>query len=311
MSIYKDILFGLSVGDALGVPVEFKSREEIAKNPVTGMRGNGTYNMPPGTFSDDSSLAFCLAEALTHGYNLQKIADNFVSWLFSAYWTANGTVFDVGNVTKVSLYRLKAGYPPETAGGIESSDNGNGSLMRILPLLPFIFNMPIAERFKITKQVSSMTHGHIRSVIACFYYLEFAQQIARGINEFRVYDNLRKDLPEFLKTVTTEKEISNFDRLLKSDIYDLPSSDILTTGYVVDTLEASIWCLMKNDRYTAAVLEAVNLGDDSDTTGAVTGGLAGLLYGCKSIPENWINQLARKDDIEDLANRMESYGQLN
>lgn len=308
--MYKDILFGLAIGDALGVPVEFKSRESISQNPVTDMIGYGTYNMPPGTFSDDSSLAFCLAEALTQEFNLQTIADNFVAWLFKAYWTANGTVFDVGIGTKVAIYRLKAGYRPDLAGESESNYNGNGSLMRILPLLGYIKDKTITERFEITKKVSSITHGHIRSAIACFYYLEFARQIMFGIDKFKAYSNMQIEIPAFLKKITTtsEREINIFEKLLKANIYELPADEILTTGYVVDTLEASIWCLMTSESYKETVLKAVNLGDDSDTTGAVTGGLAGLLYGYETIPENWINQLAKKNDIEDLANRLDKIG---
>ncbi|MEO7046377.1 MAG: ADP-ribosylglycohydrolase family protein, partial [Ferruginibacter sp.] len=196
-NIYKDIVLGVAVGDALGVPVEFKSRETIAQNPVTEMTGFGTYNLPPGTFSDDSSLAFCLAEALTQDFNLQNIADNFVAWLNNNYWTPGGNVFDVGIATRHAIRRLQEGCPPELAGGMDVSDNGNGSLMRILPLLIYIKDKPIAERYQITKQVSSITHCHIRSVIACFYYLEFARQIIHGTDKMQVYKNLQTEIPEY------------------------------------------------------------------------------------------------------------------
>src|SRR6478752_1755951 len=128
-NIYKDILFGLAIGDALGVPVEFKTRQTIALNPVTDMLGFGTHNLPAGSFSDDSSLAFCLAEALTEEFNLQKIADNFIAWLDNNYWTPRGTVFDVGIATNQAIRRLQRGCKPELAGGTEEADNGNGSLM--------------------------------------------------------------------------------------------------------------------------------------------------------------------------------------
>lgn len=170
-NIYKDILLGVAVGDALGVPVEFKSRQTIAQNPVTDMTGFGTYNLPAGTFSDDSSLAFCLAEALTQEFSLQKIGNNFVAWLNQNYWTPRGSVFDVGIATSQAIKRLQSGCSPELAGGMDISDNGNGSLMRILPLLIYIKNKELVDRYKITKEVSSITHGHIRCIIACFYYL--------------------------------------------------------------------------------------------------------------------------------------------
>ncbi|MGI8952942.1 MAG: ADP-ribosylglycohydrolase family protein [Chitinophagaceae bacterium] len=307
-NIYKDILFGVAVGDALGVPVEFNSRQTIAQKPVTDMTGFGTYNLPAGTFSDDSSLAFCLAEALTQEFNLQKIANNFAAWLNNNYWTPKGTVFDVGIATSQAIRRLQGGCQPELAGGMDVSDNGNGSLMRILPLLAYIKDKGLADRYQITKQVSSITHGHIRSVIACFYYLEFACQIINGTDKFHIYKNLKTEISEHLNSLSINpNEIKLFDRLLNENIYNLTDKEIFSSGYVLHTLEASIWCLLTTDNYETATLKAVNLGEDTDTTGAVTGGLAGLLYGWETIPKSWLKQNARKDDIEDLANRLRDF----
>lgn len=308
-NIYKDLLFGVAIGDALGVPVEFKSRQTIAHKPVTDMTGYGTYNLPAGTFSDDSSLAFCLAEALTQEFSLQKIGNNFIAWLNNNYWTPGGNVFDVGIATRQAIRRLQQGCNPESAGGMDVSDNGNGSLMRILPLIIYIKDKPVSERYKITKQVSSITHGHIRSVIACFYYLEFARQIINGMEKFHIYKNLQTEIPEHLNALSiNRKEIKLFDRLLKENIFDLTDKEIFSSGYVLHTLEASIWCLMTTDNFKTATLKAVNLGEDTDTTGAVTGGIAGLLYGFDTIPKSWLNQIARKADIEDLADRLRNFG---
>ena len=307
-NICRDILLGVAVGDALGVPVEFKSREAIAENPVTDMIGYGTYHLPEGTFSDDSSLAFCLAEALTQPFSLSVIADNFIAWLNNNYWTPRGEVFDVGIATTQAIKRLQQGYPPELAGGMKTSDNGNGSLMRILPLIVYIKDKDVAARYDIIKQVSSITHGHVRSVIACFYYLEFARQLIDGVDKMKIYKNLQAAIPAYLNELSIDKEeIKQFDRLLKGDICNLETHEIFSSGYVLHTLEASVWCLLTTDHYSEATLRAVNLGSDTDTTGAVTGGLAGLLYGADAIPENWINKLARKEDIEDLANRLKRF----
>ncbi len=304
-NIYKDILFGVAIGDALGVPVEFMNRQKIAQNPVTDMIGFGTYNLPAGTFSDDSSLAFCLAEALTEEFSLQKIGNNFVEWLNNNFWTPRGNVFDVGIATSQAIRQLQKGCNPELAGGRDVSDNGNGSLMRILPLLVYIKDKELSDRYQIIKQVSSITHGHIRSVIACFYYLEFARQIVKGIDKFQVYKNLQTDISDHLNSNSINiNEIKLFDRLLNGNIYELTEKEIFSSGYVLHTLEASIWCLLTTDNYKAATLKAVNLGEDTDTTGAVTGGLAGLLYGFDTIPKSWLQQIARKHDIEDLADRL-------
>ena len=306
--IYKDILFGVSVGDALGVPVEFMSREKIALNPVTDMIGFGTYNLPPGTFSDDSSLTFCLTESLTHKLTLENISMNFQKWYFDSFWTPYGKVFDIGIATRQAIVRLKNGTRPDLAGGMDVSENGNGSLMRILPLVTFIKDLPIEERYYITKQVSSITHGHIRSVISCFYYLEFARQLILGKDKFEIYHNLKYEVLDFLNTIgIIETEISIFDRILQNDIFKLSEKDIKSSGYVLHTLEASIWCILTTNDYKNAVLKAVNLGEDTDTTGAVTGGLAGLLYGFENIPTIWINKMARKEDINDLIERWEKF----
>lgn len=301
----KAILFGVAIGDALGVPVEFKSRQAISKNPVTDMIGYGTHNLPAGTWSDDSSLTFCLAEALTQEFNLNNIGQNFVRWYQENYWTPHGNVFDIGIATREAISRLEDGEKPELAGGFEESDNGNGSLMRILPLVFYLLDKPIKERFDITKKVSSITHGHFRSVIACFYYLEFALQILAGKDKFEIYQNLQTEISNHLTSLTINPaEIAIFDRLLKGKLAKLDEDEIQSSGYVLHTLEASIWCLLTTDNYKEAVLKAVNLGSDTDTTGAVTGGLAGLLYGLDNIPKRWITQLARKEDIENLAERL-------
>lgn len=298
-------LFGVAVGDALGVPVEFKSRESISNNPVTDMIGYGTYNLPAGTWSDDSSLTFCLAEALTQNFSLNTIGQNFVKWYYENYWTPHGNVFDIGIATQKAISRLTKGENPELAGGFEESENGNGSLMRILPLLFYIMDKPINERYFITKSVSSITHGHIRSIIACFYYLEFAKQILEGKEKFEIYRNLQTKILNYLNSLSINpSELSLFDRLLNGNIQNLDEDQIQSSGYVLHTLESSIWCLLTTNNYKEAVLKAVNLGSDTDTTAAVTGGLAGLLYGFENIPKEWILQIAKQKDIENLAERL-------
>ncbi len=195
----KSVLFGVAVGNALGVPVEFKNRPTIRKNPVTDMIG---YNLPPGTFSDDSSLTFCLAEALTKEFDLNTIGENFVKWYHHNYWTPRGKVFDIGITTRRAIDRLAKGKRPDLAGDVEVSSNGNGSLMRISPLLFYLLDKPIEERFEITKQVSSMTHGHIRSVMACFYYLEFARQLFAERDKFEIYKNLQTEITNHLTSLS-------------------------------------------------------------------------------------------------------------
>ncbi len=310
----KDILFGISVGDALGVPVEFLAREILRKDPVISMKGYGTYNQPAGTWSDDTSMAFCLAESLCRGYDLQDLANRFVNWKENAYWTPHGKVFDIGNATSQAIWNLKNGVPPLLAGGNTEDSNGNGSLMRILPLLFYLIDKPIHKRFELVKEVSSLTHRHIRSVIACFIYLEYALVLVQGKDKKEGFVAAMASVEKFLyhEPICSEQELFRFHRMFArpdnlyelKPIYEYEESEISSSGYVLHTLEASVWCLLTTDTYAEAVLKAVNLGSDTDTTGAVTGGLAGLYYRHEAIPEDWINLLARKKDIENLAMRL-------
>jgi len=309
-----DALLGVAVGDALGVPVEFIPRKGLLNEPVTGMRAFGTHRQPMGTWSDDSALTFCLAEMLSKGYDLQDLAKRFVMWKEDAYWSAHGEVFDIGIATSAAIYSLGKGIAPTLAGGGDENSNGNGSLMRILPLLFYIRKMPIAERFRIISDVSSLTHRHIRSVISCFIYLDMARQLLEGKDKWTAYENMSGEVNAFLlnNPICSQQEIDKFHRFLGNPVgdyeikpvYEYEEEEISSSGYVLSTLEASFWCLMKTDSYHDAVLKAVNLGSDTDTTAAVTGGLAGLLYGSQNIPAEWLEVLVRKADIEDLAARL-------
>ena len=306
MNNFQTILLATATADALGVPVEFKPREDLQQNPVTDMREFGTYKQPKGTWSDDTSLMLCLAESIVEGLDLQKLAQQFIAWRNDNYWTARGWVFDIGIGTRIAIERLEKGTPPELAGGFDEMDNGNGSLMRILPLVLYIKDLDIDQRYEWTKKVSSLTHAHVRSVMACFYYLEFAKKIVEGKDKFQAYTELQSEMiTHFEKREINTLEIQKFSRLLTEDISNLNETDIHSRGYVIYTLEASIWCILTTSNYKEAVLKAVNLGEDTDTTAAVAGGLAGLIYGIESIPKEWLEVLARKVDIVELANRFE------
>ena len=302
----KNILIGSAVGDALGVPVEFKSRQYLQQNPVTDMTGYGTYNMPPGTFSDDSSMMFCLAESLCNGYNVNDIAEKFQMWMHEGYWTADGEVFDVGISTRKAINRLRVVKNPTEAGSTAESDNGNGSLMRILPLAIFTTDLSIDERCEIVKEVSSITHAHNRSVLACIYYIEFALNVLDSENLEEAYLNTNFWLKLFLEENEIYKnEFQYFERILRGKLIDLKEDELTSTGYVMDSLEASIWCLLHTDSYKNCVLKAVNLGHDTDTIACIAGGIAGIYYDVETIPTNWIEQLARVDDILYLAEQLE------
>jgi len=299
----KDGLFGLCIGDALGVPVEFYSRKQLEKNPITDMIGYKNHNQPPGTWSDDSSLAFCLAESLCNGFNIQDIANKFCKWYYEGYWTPYGRAFDIGFTTMNAIQRLKAGIEPSKAGLKKEQSNGNGSLMRTLPLAFYVENMG-KEKFEIIHQVSALTHAHPKSLISCGIYVDMAINLLKGHNINEAYKQTIKTINEYYKKSPYANELNHFKRILEEDISKFPKEKIFSDGYVIHTLEASLWCCMNNNSYKETVLAAVNLGEDTDTTGAVAGGLAGIFYGFENIPKNWVEQIARKDNIIDLAERL-------
>ena len=295
---------GLAVGDALGVPVEFKSRDELRRSPVTGMTGYGSFNQPPGTFSDDSSLTFCTAEALIEGFDTARMAGHFVRWFKEGFWSARGEAFDIGHTTQVAIQRLDEGVPAEKAGPDREASNGNGALMRISPLVFWFDRQTIPERFRLVRRAASITHGHIRSTMACFYYVEYARLLLDGMDKFAAYRQLQDEMRLSLPVLVGDPaEIALLGRLMSGSLADQPEGRIRGSGYVLHTLEASLWCLLTTDNYRDAVLRAVNLGEDTDTTAAVTGALAGMCYGAGQIPTEWLAQLARREEIEDLARR--------
>ncbi|WP_392531865.1 ADP-ribosylglycohydrolase family protein [Nostoc sp. C117] len=296
-------LMGLCVGDALGVPVEFTSRAERVKSPVTTMLGYGTWNQPPGTWSDDSSLSFCLAECLCRGYSLDAIANSFWRWYKEAYWTPRGDVFDIGQTTHTAIMRLKQGVVAHQAGGKVENSNGNGSLMRILPMAYCHRSLTLGELLARVHDVSAITHAHARSQMACGIYISIAVALLEGADPQTAYLQGLQDIQTIYSVREFLLEKPHFGRVFSGEIAKLPVEEINSGGYVIDTLESSLWCLLNSSSYSEAVLKAVNLGGDTDTTAAVTGGLAGIYYGVENIPRQWMNQIARRQDIIYLAER--------
>ncbi|MBT33968.1 MAG: crystallin J1 [Thalassobius sp.] len=309
----KDILLGVAVGDALGVPYEFKSREALRKLPVRDMIGYMTHNQPAGTWSDDSSLTFCLAEAIADGYTLRNTAFNFIKWKNESYWTAHNEIFDIGLTTAKAITDLARILIAEDSEALETLeyaateyDNGNGSLMRILPLIYVIRERDIKSQFDIVWNCSALTHKHIRAGMSCMIYLKLAEYLMNGLDKVIAYEKTREDIQELWRIIDFDlKEQKHFQRVIQEDIRKVSENLILSGGYVIESLEASIWCFLLEDNFQETVLKAINFGHDTDTTGAITGGLAGIYYGSESIPEYWIVTLARLEEILELADKLD------
>lgn len=295
------LLLGAAVGDALGVPFEFRERGTFR---VNGMTGHGTYDRPVGTWSDDTSLTLATADAICGGtVNLSKAAQNFEDWLFAGRWTADGVVFDVGNGTRRAVERLADGCPPQEAGNADVWSNGNGSLMRIAPLVVCLGHLGQSRRFDLVRQVSGLTHRHPVSIVGCILWCEMLLAVARGTSPAQSYRTVRSLGPELAERFGNEA-VQAYGRILEGDIGQLAVEEILSDGYVVHTLEAALFCILTTHSYQAAVETAVNLGSDTDTTACVTGAMAALWYGEESIPAAWLATLRGRELIESTAEKM-------
>lgn len=289
-------LFGFCVGDALGVPVEFSTREERKKDPINEMRAYGTHHQPFGTWSDDTSLTICLIDAINRGYSIKRVAENFVNFYERGYFTPYGEVFDIGNSTRNSIIKICAGTNPIDCGGRAEIDNGNGALMRILPVAFYGKKINGQERIKLTEEVSSLTHGHNRSKLACIIFIEFAIQIILGYEKEDALDRAIAFINSNCAKVYAG-EFRNFERILSKKIINVTQDKIKSTGYVVDTLEAVLWTFFHADGYRDTILKAINLGGDTDTIAAISGGIAGIYYGLNDIPEAWLQSIAKKKEL--------------
>lgn len=307
-NLYLDGMMGLVVGDALGVPVEFTKREELQQNPVVDMRGYGTYSVPEGSWSDDSSMALATLAALQNGFNLKRIMDNFVDWEQNGKFTPTGKLFDEGVTCSTAIRNYMKSSQVDTCGLEDEDSNGNGSLMRILPICIYAYflqkesDLPDAEAIRLVHKVSALTHAHLRSKMACGFYYFCVKAIADKKGSLKECLRMGMDAGfRFYSAPQYERELRYFDRMKDIESFmQLPENEIESGGYVIDSLEASLWCLLTTDSYKECVLKAVNLGRDTDTTAAIAGGLAGLYYGYDAIPLKWKSTIIRREWIEDI-----------
>lgn len=299
----KGCVWGSICGDAIGVPVEFKPRSYLQKHPIKGMTGTNdptsVYKLTPGTISDDSSMSLVTMESLLKGYNQKDIMRLFSIWFTKAYMTSHDEVFDIGVTTKraINNYIKKKSQP----WGISTElANGNGSLMRIHPIAIYFVNKSDDELINKAFEVSELTHAHIRSKLACAYFCVLLKQILHKksfIESYKYTNEVMKDL------IIKRGEYKPFERILTGKIIKESINKIRSGGYVIDTLEASLWCTYNTKTFKASLLKAVSLGEDTDTVSAVTGAITGALYGYQEIPKEWVNTIVRKDMIEKLVNR--------
>ncbi len=311
MQNIKSGIMGVIVGDALGLPVQFKDRSWFIKYPVSTMIGPGVFNKPKGSWSDDGSLTLALASSLISGYDPKAIMNEFEAWLFYGKYTQDGQAYDMGQTTTNAIMNYHRGIPLSKCGGRSYYDNGNGSLMRILPLV-FYLRASYGSSFTqdpqamgIIHEVSALTHAHELAKMSCGIYLSIANELCdKKPIISAIKDGYAVAMIYYGHDPSFEKVIAEYPRLQDLSAFALLSdAEIGSSGFVKDTLEAALWCLLKTNSYEEAVLKAVNLGYDTDTTAAVCGGLAGLAY--ETINPEWIDTIHHNTLITEICDALE------
>lgn len=298
---------GVLVGDALGVPVQFLSREELREAPITSMDGFGTFDMPPGSWSDDGSMTLATLDSLLEKgqIDLYDIMCRFKDWFYNGAYTPLGFAYDQGHTCSDAIMNFTITKDVKSCGKTGPYANGNGALMRIMPVCLFVYekekegSMTLQEAVEWIHEVSALTHNHLRSKIACGIYYFLVKEILNNKEQtISLYDIIQTGLANartyYKQDIRNYTELAYYNRMFDTDDFaNLPDNEIKSSGYVVDSIEAAIWCLLNSNSFEKATLLAVNLGKDTDTVAAIAGGLAGLFYGYNSIPEKWLKPIRK------------------
>ncbi len=309
-------MMGLVVGDALGLPVQFSTREEMKAKPVTDMEGYGAFLVPEGSWSDDSSLAMATLCSLLEkeGMDYEDMMGRFADWQFKGDYTPFGYAYDQGRTCLEAIYSYAKGADVEHCGQTGERSNGNGSLMRILPVCLYGYEqvekgaVTEAEALNIVHRVSALTHAHQRSQMACgiYYFLVKAVLECQGSLQERLQKGMNEAEAYYEKDIANRTELAHYGRLFDLESLRLTEEDqIRSSGYVVDSLEAAVWGLLTTDTYKDALLKVVNLGEDTDTIAAIAGGVGALYYGYEGIPAEWVAVVQKKDWIAEVCGEME------
>jgi ADP-ribosylglycohydrolase len=295
LSRYQGALLGLATGDALGTTLEFRTRGTFM--PIEDMIGGGPFDLHPGEWTDDTSMAMCLAESLVErGFDPDDQMQRYVAWWRKGYWSSNGECFDIGNTISAALRRFERTADP-MAGSSNPQTAGNGSLMRLAPIaLRYAADPAAAVRF--AAEMSKTTHAANEAIDACRYLAGLIIGALQGLGKDEILtpgfapNGIDWSLNPLAPAVS---------RIAQGSYKSKSAARIRASGYVAHTLEAALWAFASTDDFRTGALAAVNLGEDADTTGAVFGQLAGAYYGVDAIPCAWCDKIARRNDILNLA----------
>ena len=296
---YRGCLLGLAAGDALGTTLEFRSPGSFT--PLDDMVGGGPFSLAPGQWTDDTSMALCLAESLIQcqGFDLSDQLSRYVRWFRLGHLSSTGVCFDIGNTVRTALIKYERTGEPYS-GSRDPYSAGNGSLMRLAPV-PMYFAKTPAEAIDKCGSSSETTHGVRAAVDACRYYGGLIVGALNGIGKEELLGERFSPVNDYWETQPLVEEI---DQIARGSFKEKQPPEIKGTGYVVDSLEAALWSLYHSETFAGGCLLAVNLGDDADTTGAVYGQLAGAYYGEEGIPSAWRSKLSINNLIRDYADQI-------
>ena len=298
------MIMGVAVGDALGLPAQFYSRKVLDKYPLVKMVES--EEGAAGTYSDDTAMTLCTLASFTENnwqLDLQDIMNRFIDWYGHGYMAVNHKTIDVGIATRKAIQRAYDGVPLDKCGGADEWDCGNGSLMRISPVIFYLQRNAQADILKTVSTISSLTHAHQRCIMCCYIYVVLGLQLLKnpGQDKTELFKKIMTSLAADVKEKFAPDETELLARLYDIENFiNLSRDEIKSSGYVIDTLEASLWCFLTTDNFKDCILKAVNLGDDADTVAAIAGAFAGLYYGLDAIPEEWVGSLLGKENIYKL-----------
>lgn len=296
---YKGSLLGLAIGDALGAPIEFRPPGSFT--PITTFQGGGTHGLKPGQWTDDTSLALCLAESLIErkGFDPKDQAERYLKWYREGYLSSVGFCFDIGNTTRLALEQFEKTRNP-FSGLMDPRSAGNGSLMRVAPV-PLAFASDPATAIHLSGESSRTTHAVKPAVDACKYLGSLIVGALQGRTKDELVSSRFSPIEHYWENQPLAPEI---DAIASGSFKILNPPEIRNSGYVVKSLEAALWAFYHSDSFKKGCLLAVNLGDDADTVGAIYGQLAGAFYGIDGIPGEWTGGLYQKDLIEGYAEKL-------
>ena len=296
---FRGCLIGLAVGDALGTTLEFRSPGTF--EPIDDMIGGGPFGLEPGEWTDDTSMALCLAQSLIEckGFDPADQMQRYVRWWTEGYMSSNGDCFDIGNTVQSALSHFRSTSEP-FSGPKDQYSAGNGSLMRLAPI-PMAFAAKAEEAIARAADSSRTTHGAEEAIDACRYYAGLTVLALQGANKEEILEPRACPVEDLWNRSPLAHSI---DEIASGSFLEKEPPEIVGSGYVVKAIEAALWAFAKSSSFKEGALLAVNLGDDADTTGAIYGQLAGALYGYAGIPVGWREVIAMGEEIVSMADEL-------